>query len=133
MSILKNRMAEIKKKGFNLTNDRHDTEHLEAIDFSKIKVGVKQLQDAVLDLGIYYKTNPKLGSKDEVLRAIDRYDLDTMREISNFFIKTSGIYNRLCRYMAYLYTYDWLVTPYINEESANIDKVLKNFHKVLTF
>jgi len=37
-----------------------------------------------------------------------------MREISNFFYKTSGIYSRLCRYMAYLYRYDWFITPYIN-------------------
>ena len=37
-----------------------------------------------------------------------------MRNISNFFYKTSGIYARLCRYMAYLYRYDWFITPYIN-------------------
>lgn len=36
-----------------------------------------------------------------------------MREISNFFYRTSGIYSRLCRYMAYLYKYDWFITPYI--------------------
>jgi len=38
-----------------------------------------------------------------------------MRDISNFFYKTSGIYGRLCRYMAYLYKYDWFITPYIEE------------------
>lgn len=37
-----------------------------------------------------------------------------MREISNFFYKTSGIYSRLCRYMAFLYRYDWMITPYIH-------------------
>lgn len=37
-----------------------------------------------------------------------------MREISNFFYKTSGIYNRLVRYMAFLYRYDWMITPYIH-------------------
>ena len=37
-----------------------------------------------------------------------------MRQISNFYYKTSGIYSRLCRYMAYLYKYDWFITPYIN-------------------
>jgi len=36
-----------------------------------------------------------------------------MIDISNFFYKTSGIYSRLCRYMAYLYKYDWFITPYI--------------------
>jgi hypothetical protein len=55
-----------------------------------------------------------------------------MREISNFFYKTSGIYQRLCRYMAYMYRYDWLVTPYY-EEGSKQEKVLDNFHKVLTY
>jgi hypothetical protein len=36
-----------------------------------------------------------------------------MRSISDFFYKTSGIYSRLCRYMAYLYKYDWFITPFI--------------------
>ena len=47
-----------------------------------------------------------------------------MREISNYFYKTSGIYNRLCRYMAYMYRYDWMITPYINSENVKEDKVL---------
>lgn len=83
-------------------------------DFSKIKVGVKTLNDAVLSLGEYKKLNPRLGDKKNVLRALDNGDINTMRDISNFFYKTSGIYSRLCRYMAYLYKYDWFVTPYIN-------------------
>jgi len=36
-----------------------------------------------------------------------------MIEISNFFYRTSGIYARLCRYMAYLYKYDWFITPFV--------------------
>jgi hypothetical protein len=49
-----------------------------------------------------------------VLNAIEQGDIEKMREISNFFYKTSGIYARLCRYMAYLYKYDWYVTPFID-------------------
>ena len=51
-----------------------------------------------------------------------------MREISNFFYRTSGIYSRLCRYMAYLYKYDWFITPYINgcEGLLDIDSGLGN-------
>lgn len=56
-----------------------------------------------------------------------------MREISNFFYKTSGIYSRLCRYMAYLYRYDWAVTPYINSKSVSTDKILSGFYKVLNY
>lgn len=84
-----------------------------SMDFSKIKVGVKSLSDAVISLGQFKRINPRLGDKQEVLRAINTGDIKKMIEISNFFYKTSGIYSRLCRYMAYLYKYDWFITPYI--------------------
>jgi len=48
-------------------------------------------------------------------------DIPTMRDISNFFYRTSGIYSRLCRYMAYLYKYDWFITPYYNNCEGLID------------
>lgn len=103
------------------------------IDFSKIKVGIKTLNDAIINLGDYKKINPRLGDKQEVLKAINGCNYNDMREISNFFYKTSGIYSRLCRYMAYLYRYDWMVTPYINSDNVNTNKVLDNFNKILYF
>lgn len=103
------------------------------IDFSKIKIGVKTLDDAIVDLGNYKKINPRYGDKNEVLRAINNCDYNTMRDISNFFYKTSGIYSRLCRYMAYLYRFDWMVTPYINSDSIKVEKILTTFDKVLKY
>ena len=82
-------------------------------DFSKIRIGVQTLSDAVLSLGEYKKINPRLGDKQKILQAINRGDIKEMRSISDFFYKTSGIYSRLCRYMAYLYKYDWFITPFI--------------------
>ena len=120
-------------------------------DFSKIRVGLKTLDDAVLSLGQFRRMNPKLGDKKNVLRAINQGDINTMRDISNFFYRTSGIYARLCRYMAYLYKYDWFITPYIGNcegliESdsgfGNVDtqsqtkerkKQFANFFKVLKY
>ena len=141
-------MEEIKRKGFNMAlADSTPTDVLdlrEVHDFSKIKVGIQQLQDAIIDVGSYKKINPKCGDKEKVLKAIMNLNLSDMREISNFFYKTSGIYNRLCRYMAYLYRYDWFITPYINngidvanrEEEETLtpkqrDKVLLNFFSLL--
>ena len=49
-------------------------------------------------------------------------DVNKMRDISNFFYRTSGIYARLCRYMAYLYKYDWFITPYISNCQGLIDQ-----------
>ena len=102
------------------------------VDFSKIKVGIKTLDDAVVTLGSYRKVNPRLADKKFVLQAINSNNYEAMREISNFFYRTSGIYARLCRYMAYLYRYDWMVTPYIGN-GAKTDKVLDGFNKVLLY
>ena len=154
---MKDRMAEIKKKGFkmNLATDTND--RYAPTDFSKIKVGLQTLQDAIVSYGTFQKTNARLGTKKNVLNAINNGDIEEMREISNFFYKTSGIYARLCRYMAYLYKYDWFITPYIDgcqglldtdsgiaddsqENEAQVQKQLKqrrkifaNFFQVLKF
>lgn len=101
------------------------------LDFSKIKIGVKTIEDAIYNLGELKKIDPRLGDKREVLRAINNNDLKTMREISNFFFKTSGIYARLCRYMAHMYRYDWVITPYINDTKMKEEKILDGFNKAL--
>ena len=144
---MKNRREEIKKKGFAMQPERDISEvyvpnsvkETPFTDFSKIKVGIKTLDDAIFNLGELKKINPRLANKETVLRAIQSNDIITMREISNFFYKTSGIYSRLCRYMAYLYRYDWMITPYINgcafltESSIKDEKVIEGFNKALLY
>ena len=97
-----NRVEEIKKKGFSIVReedieDVYGGQSFNAVDFSKIKVGIKTLDDAIVNMGDLKKINPRLADKKEVLRAIHSGNLEDMREISNFFFKTSGIYSRLCK------------------------------------
>lgn len=101
------------------------------VDFSKIKVGIQTLNDAILQLGDYQRVDSRLGDKHNVIRAMKDRDYSTMREISNFFYRTCGIYSRLCRYLAYLYNYDWIVTPYLG--TIKEDKVEEEFNKILYF
>ncbi len=132
-------MAQIKKKGFNMIGTEDDQILNQAngsyipVDFAKIRVGVKSVSDAILKLGDFRKISPQLADKVQVLRAIHQGDLDKMRDISNYFYKISGIYQRLCRYMAYMYRYDWLVTPYYDIDSIKPNKLLDGFNKVLTY
>lgn len=133
-----NRMEAIKKKGFAMGPANEDAiDYTKPVtDFSKIRVGVKTLEDALVEnIGAFKKVNSHLADKETVLRAINDLDYNLMREISDFFFKTSGIYARLVRYMAYLYRYDWMVTPYINtdREKINTDKVLETFYKALNY
>ena len=90
-------------------------------EFSKIKIGLQTLNDAVFEYGKYAKANKRLGDKTFVLKAIEDYDLDRMRQISEFYYRADGIYQRLCRYMAFLYKYDWFVTPYIGQCQGLLD------------
>ena len=118
------------------TKDIEANDSFIPIDFSKIKVGAKTLEDAILDLGSYQQIDKRLARKEAILKSLYNNDYEEMREISNFYFETSGIYSRLCKYMAYMYRYDWMVTPYINEESASEkdkDNVLIEFYKILLY
>ena len=136
---MRNRIEDIKAKGFNLINPKDDTnlnqpsgyQGIPTTDFGKIKVGAKTLDDAILKLGDYRTANPRLADKQTVLRAISSYDLPLMREISDFFYRTSGIYARILRYMAFMYRYDWMVTPFVNDDKIKNEKLLDGFYKSL--
>ena len=137
---MRNRIEEIKAKGFNISTSNGISSPQPTgyqgipnnlVDYNKIKVGVKTLDDAIIKLSELRKTNPRLADKATVLRAINTRDLITMREVSDFFYRVSGIYARIIRYMAFMYRYDWMVTPYINDESVKKEKVLKNFQQCL--
>lgn len=123
-------MDEIKKKGFDMTENSFQ---YQSQDFSKIRIGQKNVEDAILNLSDFKRTDSRLGDKTAILNAIKNNDQRLMREISSFFYRTSGIYNRLCRYMAYMYRYDWMITPYINSESIKEEKILDGFYKALMY
>ena len=138
---MRNRVEEIKSKGFNIVQGRQDINYQQptgyvgfpSMDFSKVKVGAKMLDDATFNLGDLKAANPRLADKRTVLEAINNYDLETMREISEFFYKTSGIYARLVRYMAFMYRYDWYINPnaYGNNEALKKDKATGEFYNCL--
>ena len=105
------------------------------LDFNKIKVGVKTLDDAILDLGSINSAFPHhpYGDKRLILKAIAEKDISLLRLISNFFYNTSGIYTRVCNYFAFLYRYDWYMVPQIDDDAAKEEKILKDFSKLLNY
>ena len=114
------RTRRIKQKGFYMPL-ADKTQNIPTTDFSKLRIGIQTLQDAVFEYGSYARANSSLGNKDYVLKAINDYNLDKMRQISEFYYRSDGIYQRLCRYMAFLYKYDWFVTPYIGQCEGLLD------------
>ena len=105
-------------------------------EYKKIKVGVKNLDDAVLTLGSL-KVDPTIRSnyanKQSLYKAILQNDYRTLRDFSRFFYKTSGIYQKLCQYVAFMYRYDWYIAPEILDDTVKEEKVLKDFSKMLNF
>ena len=116
------RQEEIRKKGFNM---------IDPFDYGEIKVGVKTLKDAYLNLGTLKTVNKSYNSKDAVVKALADKDIDTLIAISNYFYRTSGIYFRACNYFANLYRYDWYVVPEYYGEKVNANKMKKEFANVL--
>ena len=98
------------------------------IDYSKIRVGIKSLDDAIINLGAYRKLNPNM-TKENIQRAIARGDIEFMREASEFYFKVSGIYSRLCKHLANFYRYDWFITPFTPSNKVTPDKIIEGFDK----
>ena len=93
-----------------------------------MKVGIKHLDDAIINLGAYRKINPNM-TKENIQRASARGDIEFMREASDFYFKISGIYSRLCKHLANLYRYDWFITPYTSSDKVSPDKIIDGFNK----
>ena len=104
-------------------------------EFKRIKVGVKNLEDAVLSLGGMSKALPRHGylNKGTIYKAMAENDLNEMRNISNFYYNINGIYQKVCNYFAFLYRYDWYVVPEIYDNSVKEEKVMKDFIRILNF
>lgn len=100
-------------------------------DYAKMRVGARTLDNVTTNLSTYKRVNANYGDKNFILNALYRHNYDTLREISNFFFESSGIYYRLCKYLATLYRYDWYVTTFL--DNGNQKKVLKDFSNVLIY
>ena len=108
------------------------------VDYSKVKIGngpVKPVIDAVINLNTaIQKINSLYTDKGTILQAIQNNDLELMREISDFYFETNGIYKRACEYLAFLYRYDYyVVTHNYKKEKVNKTKILTEFQNVLKY
>jgi len=107
------------------------------LDFNKIKVGKTILSnDVALDLDRV--VSRRMGSRkrytrEDVIKAIEKNDVKTLRRISEFFFRYSGIYSRLCRYMAYLFRYDLFITPMVFDKKIKDEKVIEGWYKSSRF
>ena len=98
-NLLKDKRKEtIYSKGFNMLQGNAINYRTVDNTYKRIKVGVKNLDDAVLKLGELKRIIPTLPfhNKHALMKAIIENDGVKMRQFSRFFYKTNGIYAKLC-------------------------------------
>ena len=112
--------------------EQYGLQQPESLDFSKIKLSSrKKLDDPILKLDDKYKgLSKKYSEKTFILDKMEKHDYNELRKISQFYYESSGIYQRLCKYMAFLYRYDWFITPYRISNSVKSEKIMSEFYKI---
>ena len=131
------RQNAIHEKGFNM-NDNKVLVSNNVVDYSRVRIGNGQnskndnvsinLKTALSSMDTIYT------DKSVILSAIQNKELETLREISDFYYDISGIYKRGCEYIAFLNRYDYFVTPYTKQgKKVNNNKVLTQFYNILEY
>lgn len=73
-------------------------------------------------------------TKDEVLQVISEGSSEELKEVSLFYLYTSGFYRRFLIYYATLLKYVYLIIPHmLGDNKIEEDKNFKNYNKVLDF
>lgn len=122
----KDRQQVIHDKGFKINSTN--------LEYGKINTtGKKVLDDVSLILSSLKGSNKKYNSKLQILKALGDNDVKTLREISNYYYRTNGIYFRICNYFAQMYRYDWYIVSEMYSDNYNKEKVKQDFYKALNF
>ncbi len=98
-------------------------------DYSTIKVGNQTLRGDISVYPDWDKNSGRPFKLKDVREVINRNNPKELRALSRTFFVTSGIYSRLCRYMAYLFKYDYFITPIIYDETISEKKIIEGWLK----
>lgn len=122
-------MARLKEKNIRLYDSSKNQTTSMAMEFNAIKVGKNLLSnDVTLDVDFFRRRDTRI-SKEKIERAIRFKEVETLRQVSNYYFEKSGIYSRLCTYIATLFRYDYFVTPVIYDKSISDAKVTEGWYK----
>ena len=96
----KERNEQIHEKGFNMYN--YITSDLDG-EYKRIKVGVAQLDDAVLNIGTIHEALPnhQFANKKYIIKALSENNVEELRAISNLYYNINGIQEGVCNYLAF--------------------------------
>lgn len=100
-----------------------------------MSIGKKKYDDMLLNIETLKSANRKYNNKNAVLKALMDQNVAELREISNYFYRTSGIYSRVVNYFAQMYRYDWYldIATYDKLTKAQKKKQMTELFKSLDF
>ena len=124
------RQDSIREKGFDML--RAPSSATES--YSKLKLGPKSYGDAILDLRYFEKLDRReFRNKEVVIQALIDNNIPLLREISRYYYRTNGIYQKIVNYFATTYRYDWYMVPEILADNVKEEKVVRDFMNNLNF
>ena len=129
----KDRQTLIREKGFDMLNAPSSASAIE--NYVKLKLGPKAYDNAVLDLYYYDKLDRRdFHNKEFVIQALIDNNIPLLRDISRYFYRTNGIYQKIVNYFATTYRYDWYMVPEMRTDSSiSESKIIADFTKTLNF
>ncbi len=128
----KDRQTAIREKGFDMLTAPSSAPAIDS--YVKLKLGPKTYENAVLDLHYFDKLDRRnFRSKEVVIQALIDNNIPLLREISRYYYRTNGIYQKIINYFATTYRYDWYMVPEMNSDNINEDKIAADFIKTLNF
>lgn len=114
---------------FSFSNDKFQEFTQEELNYAY------KSRDAARDgspaLGDYRAMGRTIFSKRVIVKALEERNIRNIRSISRHFFAVSGVYARACKYMAYLPTYDYMITPYIHNQQADKRVIMSGFQNTL--
>ncbi len=120
----------------NLHSDFQRTERVKELTSNELNYAYRSRDNAMDNyapsIGDYRSMGRTIYTKRVIVKAIEERQIGHIRSISRHFFAVSGIYSRACRYMAYLPTYDYMLTPQIVRPLAK-NQVLEDFNHALRF
>ena len=116
-----NKQEQIHTKGFDITK------------YGKTKIGGKVVNDPTVIISPKETNNQRLNHKSTVLKALADQDLDTLRELSQYFYRTNGIYQKVLNYLATMYRYDWYLVPEVYGDNVKSEEIVTNFNHILNY
>lgn len=117
---------------YRRNKDKNRVQELSTSDI-KYAYRTRETTDAASPaIGDYRAMGRTIFTKRIVVKALEERDIYKIRSISRHFFGVSGIYSRACRYMAYLPTYDYTITPNITKFNSR-ERLMEDFMRALKF